>query len=130
MSAVDSLDVRLDVPAAVRAGLSVPVTLRVTNTSRQAVELYLAGRTPVFDVVVTRADGRAVWRRLRDAVVPAIVQVRVLAPGETLRLRTTWTQRDDERARVEPGRYLLRAALLTDGAPLESPSAPLEIREG
>ena len=130
MSRAESLRLHLDVPSAVRAGQPVPVVLRVTNDGRQAVELYLGGRTPTLDVVVTRADGRAVWQRLRDAAVPAIVQVRVLGPGETLALRATWTQRDDARVRVAPGRYLLRASLLTDGAPLESPSAPLEIREG
>ena len=49
---------------------------------------------------------------------------------KALALRATWMQRDDARERVPPGRYLVRAMLLTDGAPLESPTAPLEIRAG
>ena len=93
----DSLRLRVEVPASVRQGTSVPVTLRVENVSPRPVELYLRGRTIAFDVIVARAGGQVVWRRLDGAAIPAIVQLRVLAPGEALVLRATWDQRTGAR---------------------------------
>ena len=126
--AADSLRLRLDVPAGVRAGAPVPIVLRVENVSPRPVELYLRGRTIAFDVVVARADGGVVWRRLEDEVIPAVVQVRALAPNETLELRAEWDQRTARGAAVPAGEYVARGLLLTDRPePLETPPVPLRI---
>lgn len=109
------------VPPVARSGEVVPVTLRVRNDGRQAVELYLQGRPIAFDIIVSRADGRVVWRRLEGRTIPAILQVRVLGPGEALELADTW------RAGA-PGRYTVQGILLTDAEPLRTTPVPLEVR--
>lgn len=129
--AADSLRVTLHVPPAVRERAPVAIALRVENVAGRAVELYLRGRTIAFDVVVTRADGRVAWRRLEGEIVPAVVQLRVLAPGETLVLRAEWDQRTRGGAFAGVGRYAVRGQLLTDRPePMETPTAPLEITSG
>jgi hypothetical protein len=126
--AADALRLALDVPASARAGAPVAIVLRVENVAADPVALYLRGRAIAFDVVVTRADGRVVWRRLDGAIIPAVVQLRVLAPGETLALGAEWDQRTRDGAPAGPGRYTVRGLLLTDRPePLETEDAALEI---
>jgi hypothetical protein len=105
----------------------VPFTLRVENAGEQPLDLYLRGRVLTFDIVVMSADGRPVWRRLANEVIPAILQLRVLAPGEMLEMRARWDQRDSRGTRVDVGAYQARAAVLTDADPLETEAVPLRI---
>ncbi len=94
----------------------MPVTLRVTNAGKKPYELYLRGRPIAFDIIVARSSGEIVWRRLEGQTIPAILQVRVLTPGESLELRDQWNQRTNGGELVGPGDYALRGALLTDAA--------------
>jgi hypothetical protein len=103
-------------PPRVRVGEPVPVTLRVTNTGKQPFELYLTGRPVAFDIIVARASGETVWRRLQGETVAAILQVRILASGESLEFKDEWNQRTDAGESVEAGDYTLRGVLLTDEA--------------
>jgi hypothetical protein len=111
----------------VRTGESVPITLRVSNTGTGSLELSLLGRSPVFDITVSRPDGDVVWRRLEGETLPMILQLRSLASGETLTLRDDWDQRTNRGKAVEPGSYLVRGALFTDEQPLRTPAASLRI---
>jgi len=110
----DSLRLQLEVPAQVPAGAPVPIVLRVTNTGAAARELYLRGRTVAFDVTIAREGGAVVWRRLDGQAIEAIVQLRVLQPGEALTLEHRWDQRDRRGEPVAPGIYTVQGALLTD----------------
>jgi len=101
-------------PDTVRLGEPVPITLRLTNPSQKSATVYLAGRPPAFDIVVTRTDGTPVWRRLKAAVISAILQVRVLAPGEALKFSETWRQQDDRGRAVQPGEYRVTGILPGD----------------
>jgi hypothetical protein len=123
----ESLRLETEVPAEVRVGEPVPVTLRATNTGTSPLELSLMGRSVTFDVTVSRPDGAVVWRRLEGQTVPAILQLRILAPGETLELRHEWDQRGTRGQPVRAGMYVVRGALLTDARPLRTPPAPLRI---
>jgi hypothetical protein len=68
-----------------------------------------------------------VWRRLAGEVIPAVVQLRTLAPGEVLELRAEWDGRP-ARGAPAPGDYWVRGLLLTDGPePLATPAAGLRI---
>lgn len=126
-AAADRLQVRLVSPAEVRAGETVPVTVRIENVGSGALELYLRGRPVAFDVEVTDAAGVTVWRRLHDAVIPAIIQLRVLSPRDVLELEAEWDQRDDGGGPVAPGDYLVRGRVLTDSAdPLDT--GPVRLR--
>lgn len=115
----------LEVPARGRAGAPVAVVLRLRNGGADSQTVYLRGREIVFDLVVTDSTGTTIWRRLEGEVIPAIVQVRVLAPGEEVIIPGRWTARDQAGDPVLPGRYLMQASLLTDAVPILSPTVTL-----
>jgi len=123
----DSMTVELSVPDHVRAGESVPLTLKATNRGTTSATLYLRGRPIAFDVIVTDARGKVVWRRLAGATISMVLQVRELGPGESLTLEDSWSQKTNAGAAVAPGEYHLKAQLLTDAEPLETASVPLQI---
>jgi hypothetical protein len=112
----------------VPAGEPVPVTLRLTNTTSKPITLYLRGRTIAFDLTVTRASGEVVWRRLEGETVPAILQVRELAPGEVLELEDAWDQATNLGEPASPGNYQVQGAVLTDRPePIRTPAVPISI---
>lgn len=123
----DSLQLELLVPGRIRAGDAVRFTLRVRNPTPRKLDLYLQGRTATFDVVVTRAEGDTIWRRLEGEIIPAIVHLRALDPGEQFEVSGRWDQRGRDGRLVIPGRYIARALLLVEGAPLESPAVQIAI---
>lgn len=124
----EPLRLSLEVPGRVQAGETVPITLRVTNSGEEAVDLRLRGRPPAFDVAVAASDGSVVWRRLEGAIGTAILQTRTLEPGESLELRGEWDQRDRRGTRVAPGPYTVRGTLPTESrGPLEAGPVPLRI---
>ena len=125
--APDSLRLRLVVPPEARRGEPVPIVLRVENGADRPLELYLRGRTITFDVVV-RAGTDTVWRRLEGEIIPAIVQLRVLAPAETLELRAVWNQQAADGRGVAAGDYTVQGLVLTEHPePLATPVVPLRI---
>lgn len=124
-----SLSLRLILPDTTRHAQPISMTLRVENTSDRPVDLYLTGRPVAFDLIVTDARDDVVWRRLEDAVIPAILQVRTLAPGETLELEDSWDQRSNAGELVPPGDYSVRGELLAEEAPLATPKGTLHIVE-
>lgn len=129
--AADSLRLDLELPAQARAGAELSITLRVRNVTNRPLDLTLRGRTIAFDIVVTRADGSTAWRRLQDEIIPAIIQLRTLAPGEAFALRTEWSQRTNTGELVGPGTYMVQGFLLTDSPqPLKSPAVALRILGG
>jgi hypothetical protein len=105
----------------------VGIALTVENDTPRAIDLYLRGRTPTFDVIVARSDGVVVWRRLENDIIPAIVSIRTLAPAERLELSTLWDQRMRHGNAVAAGDYTVRGFLLVEGESLETTSVPLHI---
>lgn len=101
-------------PPSVRLGESVPIALRVTNPGDRNLDLYLVGRAITFDIVVAASDGQVVWRRLEHVTSQQILQVKTLAPGETMELKEVWKQA------LDPGEYTVQGVLPTDGAPLRT----------
>ena len=119
----------LELPAEVAAGTPVPMLLRLSNDG-PAADLVLQGRPVSFDLVVTSSDGTEVWRRLAHAVIPAILALRRLGPGESLEWRDSWDQVDDQGHPVPPGEYLITGRLPTEpGTHLESPPVRLRLIE-
>lgn len=124
----DSLRFELIAPAEARAGERVPITLRLTNASHLPVEAHFVGRTITFDIVVARKGGPEVWRRLRGATVQGILQIRMLAPGETLEFKDVWDQRTDAGAPAGAGDYTVQGILPSDEPePLRTSLVPLRI---
>jgi hypothetical protein len=129
--APESLHIRLDVPAETRTGRAVPIVIKLENRGERLLELYLRGRTITFDIFIATADGQPVWQRLKDEVIPAIIQLRTLRPGEVLELKEQWDQRGDDGEAIIPGSYMVRGVILTDGPrPLETAPASLRIVPG
>lgn len=118
--------VELVVPREAAAGAPVPIVLRIGNTARRPIELHLQGRTVIFDLAVRRGDS-VVWRRLEGTAALAILQLRMLAPGEVLELKDTWTQQDNAGRAVEAGDYTVTATVPTDAAPIRAGPVPLTI---
>jgi len=111
-----------------RSGRGIPILVRVANTGAGPIELYLRGREPTFDVIVSGPGGDVVWSRLEGEIVQAILRLETLGPGEAMELHQEWDQRDNSGLLVEPGRYTVKAVVLTDGTMvLESPEVALEI---
>jgi hypothetical protein len=122
----DSMRVEIVVPPKVAAGAPVPIAIRIGNTTARRIELHLQGRTLVFDLVVSRGDA-VVWRRLEGESVTAILQLRVLAPGEVLELKDTWQQKDGAGRPVGPGQYSVTGMVLTDALPIRAGPVTLTI---
>ena len=123
----EAMTLELMLPDSVHAGDSVPITLRVTNEGRKPAPLYSQGRPTAFDIVVARADGQVIWRRLERAVISAVLQVRELRPGEFLEFTDVWQQRDDSGRIVPAGEYRVTGVFPTD-PPAELRSEPAKLR--
>lgn len=120
--------VTLHAPETVSTGKPVQIFIRVQNKSAEPLTLYLRGREATYDFVVTARDGGTVWRRLEGEIVPAILRLEVLGPGQTLEFGGVWPQRDNGGELVAPGSYTIRGTVLSDGsAKLESPAISLRI---
>jgi hypothetical protein len=124
---LDTMTLDIVLPDTVRVGEVVPIVLRLTNTSEKSITVYLGGRPVAFDIIVSRRDGTPVWRRLEGAVIPAILQVRQLAPGEVLEFRDSWSQRTSQGQSSGPGEYLVTGVLPTD-PPEELRTEPAGLR--
>lgn len=103
----DPLAFDLIAPTEARLGRGIPIGLRLTNVSTRGVDAHFLGRTIAFDIIVTAANGTVVWRRLGDSAVPSILQIRTLAPGETMEWHDTWLPR-------AAGRYRAQGVLPSD----------------
>jgi hypothetical protein len=122
------MQVQIVAPRTVKPGAPVPIAIRIVNTADRVVELHLQGRTVTFDLIIRRGD-TVVWRRLEDETALAILQLRMLAPGEVLELSDTWQQVDNAGKSVGPGDYSVSGTVPTDGAPLGAGPTPLTIRD-
>lgn len=118
--------VELVVPRKVEAGTPVPMAVRIGNTSKRQLELHFQGRSITFDLAVRRHDS-VVWRRLEGTAAPAILQIRMLAPGEVLELKDVWRQKDNGGGDVGPGEYSVTATIPTDAAPIRAGPVPLTV---
>lgn len=110
----------IGLPASVRVGEPVPITLRVRNAGREPLTLTLTGRPVGFDLVVTRPDGALVWNRLHGQVVALVLQIGFLQPGEALEFADRWEQLDNAGRPVAPGVYHVRGILPAEEGQLTS----------
>jgi Intracellular proteinase inhibitor len=122
----DSMRVEIVVPPTVAAGAPVPIAIRIGNTTARPIELHLQGRTVVFDLIVSRG-GAVVWRRLEGQSLAAILQLRMLAPGEVLELEDAWQQEDGTGRPVGPGTYSVTGMVPTDASPIRAGPVTLTI---
>jgi hypothetical protein len=105
----------------------VGISLSVENDTPRTLDLYLRGRAPTFDVIITRYDGALVWRRLENEIIPAIVSLRTLSAAERFELTTMWDQRTNAGGRADAGEYTARGILLLEGESQETKPVPFSI---
>jgi hypothetical protein len=106
----------------------VPIRIEVANLDSQPRDLYLRGRDIAFDISISDASGRTFWRRLEGEIIPAIIQLRTLGPGESFTLVHHWDQKNKRGKPAPTGVYRVRAEVLTDGsASLAATEMPLVI---
>jgi hypothetical protein len=106
----------------------MPLTLGIRNTGAQPLTLYLRGRTIAFDFLVLDRSGNVVWQRLHDQVVPAVVQVVTLGPGERREFRDTFRLKTNDGRPVSPGNYRIIGLLLRDEPePYRAPPVPVRV---
>jgi hypothetical protein len=112
--------VELEFPVSVSLGDAVPITLRVRNDDTEPAELALTGRPIAFDIAVRRPDGTKVWERLRGETISMMLQVAILAPGESLEFAHEWDQRDSAGREVAAGVYLVHGSVSAEDRELVS----------
>lgn len=124
----ERLRLTLETPPDVRRGTPVVFLFRAVNIAAAPVDLYLRGRDVTLDIEIVNGEGELVWRRLEDAVIPAVVMLRTLSPGDTLEVPVAWDQRTSSGATIPAGTYRVRALLLTEEPPpLATPTVSLRI---
>ncbi len=108
------LNVWLEMPAEVRLGEPVPLTLKVRNISEEPVNLF-HGISP-FDFTILEEDGTEIWRWSRWRVFADVLIHSKIQPGETLEYHATWDGHDQD-CRPEPGVYGMpcQGSLVTPG---------------
>jgi hypothetical protein len=92
----------------------VLLVFTVTNPSKTPATLYLMGRAPTADFLITDSRGSAVWNLRHGETLMASLQVYPLAAGKSLSFRKIWDQRSNSGKPVLAGNYLVRGVLLTD----------------
>ncbi|MGH2600480.1 MAG: BsuPI-related putative proteinase inhibitor, partial [Dehalococcoidia bacterium] len=109
------------------AGETIPfeMVLRNRSATQPATLTFPSGQD--FDVVVSSADGREVWRWSTGRFFTQVVRDVTLAPGEERRFSATWDQRTDAGTAAPAGAYQARAVLTTQ-APVNSNGVDLRIQ--
>lgn len=92
----------------------MPLLLTVFNPDKTVVTLYLMGRAPSADFLITDPRGGVVWNLRYGKTLMASLQVYPLAAGTILSFRQIWHQRSNAGKPVPAGNYLVRGVLLTD----------------
>jgi hypothetical protein len=115
------LPVGADVPEPLHLGLEMPpevavdqpVRLRLVleNTGDFPIEVGLAASSEAFDIVVETPEGTVVWRRLEGVVIPAVLRLRTLQPGQAIGFVDTWQQTTNDGRAVPTGSYQVRGEL-------------------
>jgi hypothetical protein len=97
------LQLTLEVPKEALASESVPLKLKIENTSGKVLNLEV-GYAP-HDFIVTTPDGAEVWRWSYGKAFPLVTRPLILQPNEVKEFSETWDQLDKEGYPVLAGTY-------------------------
>ena len=116
----DRLRVELEVPQSQYGlGLQVPMTLSITNTSRQPVTLrFSSGRR--YDFVVSQG-GAEIWRWSHGMAFTQALTSMEIAPGRTVSYTGYWSQQDNDGHAVPAATYRVTGIVTTmEPAPMKA----------
>lgn len=95
-----------------RSDREMPIDMTVTNpTSRTIVVPFRSGQQ--FDVEVVR-DGQVIWNWAHGRAYTQALSEMTMRPGDKQSYAARWNFQSNEGRRVAPGRYTIRAILMSD----------------
>lgn len=95
-----------------RQATTIHFALQVVNSGRKSIELtFPSGQT--HDFVVLDSAGKEVWRWGTGRLFTQALQNKLLARGESLDMRESWTA-----PTLKPGRYTVVATLKSENYPV------------
>ncbi len=116
------IELHMDVPAQVRAGLPVLLRLTVRNVGCRTANLMLGPEKTTYNFVVRDASGAVVWTRADGRYRVNVGRQHFLHAGDSLVFRAVWVQQTRGGQWVRPGTYwvqgVLRATVLNNVAGL------------
>ncbi|MCI0432095.1 MAG: BsuPI-related putative proteinase inhibitor [Gemmatimonadetes bacterium] len=124
----DSLRLSLEATATSSPARRIRFDVRLANLTDRPLDVFLTGRTLIFDIVVSDDAGREVWRRLHGESLQSILRVERILPRGALEMHHVWEVRTNAGEPVPPGDYEAIAVLPTDGEPLRTPPVRLRIQ--
>lgn len=124
LAVVDSLSLRLEVPAVVAGGQPVRMRLVVTNVSTRTLTIGLPGDPKQRADFVVMLGKKEFWEKLRGATILESLMEARIAPNDSLVFVDFWQQRTNHRRPVAKGRYRVKGILVETGIASE----PVEFR--
>ena len=100
------LECILSVPGSVRADGALTLRLTLVNESTSALDLGLQGNPPVR-FSVAKESGESVWESTYGEAIQQILELRTLAPSDSLMFTSTWNLTDNQGRRVPSGSYVV-----------------------
>jgi hypothetical protein len=107
----EPLHLGLEMPSQVPLEQPIRLRLVLENNGDFPIEVGLASSPDAFDIVVETPEGTVVWRRLDGVVIPAVLRLRTLQPGQAIGFTDTWLQRTNDGRAVPTGTYQVRGEL-------------------
>lgn len=96
----------LSVPRNVTADGALTIRLTLVNESTGALDLGLQGNPP-FRFSVAKESGESVWESTYGEAIQQILELRTLAPSDSLMFTSTWNLTDNQGRRVPSGSYVV-----------------------
>lgn len=96
----------LSVPRNVKADGALTIRLTLVNESTSALDLGLQGNPP-FRFSVAKESGESVWESTYGEAIQQILELRTLAPSDSLMFTSTWNLTDNQGRRVPSGSYMV-----------------------
>jgi hypothetical protein len=104
---------------------AVPLRITLTNRSAVALDLGLQGN-PAFRFSVVTNSGALVWESTGSEPVQQILELRRLAPSDSIVFECTWNRTDTAGHAVPAGEYLVQGRVELD-PPLTARATPVPL---
>jgi hypothetical protein len=98
------------------AGKPVNLTFIVTNHSKASAD-YEFNNGQLYDIVISDATGKIVWRWSQNKVFPQLMSHLNLATNESATYNVQWLQRDNDDHPLPAGTYSVLAQLIPMARP-------------
>jgi hypothetical protein len=115
----------LSVPQHVAPNGALTIRLTLVNESTGALDLGLQGNPP-FRFSVAKKSGESVWESTYGEAIQQILELRTLAPSDSLVFTSTWNLTDNQGRHVPSGTYVVHGWVELD-PPLTARADPVPL---